>query len=636
MLPGFISRRENGVFINLPRLHEYGGFGVFVDRLFVGGVLFSKLDYGSFLKLLYDADWLAAAQTKCAELKIAANIVYFLPQRQALYRAVKVLEGGKYAEYAFEPVSIEEYYEEPVYGEPDENGVSPVIEMVSKTRRHPAKLNFDEFVADIWLKGVKFGIDADVVRQAIASNSSARVTIAQCLEPTAGRNAEIMEVRTDMRCDNSPKILASGKADLHSRKNRFPQVTRGAQLLKKIPRMLGKPGLNVSGEVIDPEIPKDLDLSALASVGTYVKQFSDGEYIVSALDGFLTLDHQTNQVSVVEKMENKGGISVKTTGNLVLDVDEFVEHGEVQEGCVVTGKHMTFLSDVFGNVVSQGGNILIAGNLSGGSAESSGGNITLGKRTSCAVIRAHDGEVTADYCDNTTMIGKIIHVGHVVNCELIANEVFADVVEGCMIAAKNIKITSTDERRNKETLVTVLIPDLSVFDKDIASHKKKIAETHEIAQTKMREIELLKSDAEFAKFLSLHERIKSGAIKLTSEQADNWRKLTEKNAKPVSQLLKLNAESSELNRLLKESEEGLVNTMRNRDETGNGISCVIDAVIGQTTVQTMKSTLGVEMFNGMPGSDIRGILQKVDSHKARLFSGDAGTFDWKFKKPENS
>ena len=144
------------------------------------------------------------------------------------------------------------------------------------------------------------------------------------------------------------------------------------------------------------------------------------------------------------------------------------------------------------------------------------------------------------------------------------------------------------------------------------------------------------SNVEFAKFLGLYEKIKCGAIKLTSEQAGNWRKLMEKNAKPISQLVKLNAEASELNRLLKEFEDALACVMSTRDEIGNDISCVIDAVTGQTTMQTMRSTLGVEMLSGKSGSDIRDILQKVDSYKARLFSDDTGAFDWKFKKPEST
>ena len=532
MLPGFISIRPEGVIVDLRALTLVsGGFGLFVDRLFTGEMRFTGLDYGAFLKLLYDADWLAATQGKCAEAKIATNFVRFPQQRQALYRAVKLLEGGNRAEYVFEPVSIEETYEEPVYGEPGEDGAPVITGYASKTRLVPAKLDFDEFVAALWLKEVKYGIDAEVVRQAIATGASGRMTVAHHLEPTAGRDAGIQEVFAGLHRDNSPKILRDGKADLRAFKNRFPQVTKGKRLLRKIPRVLGKPGYKVTGEIIEPKIPKDVDLFELAAAGTSVEQASDGEFIVSSMDGFIVRDEHTDRISVTEKIETTEGISAKTTGDLDLGVDEFVEHGDVREGCTVKGKHMTFLADVFGNVISQGGNIFIAGNASGGRVESHGGNITLGKRSSRAVMRARDGEMTLQNCELSTIIGKIVRIEHAVNCEIVANEVIADNVEGCIIAAEKIKIVSAGERSGRETLVTVLIPDLSGFDQRIAALQKEIAGAQEGKKAKQAEIEAQKSEPEFAKYLALYEKIKSGAIKLTAEQAGNWRKLAEKHAK---------------------------------------------------------------------------------------------------------
>lgn len=632
VLPGFVSIRQEGVIVDLPRLYASGGFELFVDRLFTGGMRFFGLDYAAFLRLLYDADWLAAMQGKSAEARIATKIAQFTPQRQALYRATKLLDGGKYAEYVFEPVSIEETYEVPVYGKPGADGTQEITGHLNKTRLVPARLDFDEFVADMWLKGVRYGIDEEVVRQAIASGASGRMTVARYLEPTLGRDAEIVEVFSGLRQDNSPRILQDGKADLKTFKNRFPQVARGKRLLKKVPRVPGRQGYKVTGEAIEPKMPKDIDLHALAAAGTSVEQAGDGEYIVSAQDGFIMRDEQSNSISVTEKIETKGGVSAKTTGDLELGVDEFIEHGEVQDGRRVKGKHMTFLSDVFGSVVSQGGNIRIEGNLAGGRAESSGGNITLCKRVSRAVVRARDGEVTVHYGEHSTIVGRTVRIEHAVSCEIIADEVYADVVEGCMIAAKRIKIASAGESRNKETLVTVLIPDLSASDQCIADLQKKIAEAQEGGKAKAAEIEALKADPEFAKYLVLYERIRSGAIKLTAEQAGNWRKLAEKHARASSQLAKLAAEADALDLAAKQAEEELACAARGRDAMGEGISCVIDKVTGHTVGQTMKSVNGAEAFSGKPGDDIRVILQNMDSYKARIFSADSGSVGWKFQK----
>jgi uncharacterized protein (DUF342 family) len=629
MVPGFVAVRPEGVFVLLSQLRPDGDFRLFADRLIGNGMRFEGLDYAAFLGLLYDADW--QAEKKGAEIRLAAKIVPFQSQRRPLYRAVKVLESGGRAEYVFEPVSIEVSYEEPVYGEPDENGVAQIVRYVTRTKQQPVKLDFDEFVADMWLKGVRFGIDEQAVRKAIAEGQPARMTVARQLEPTEGSDAEIKEVSPDLHRDNSPKVLASGKADLRVFKNRFPQMAKGARLLKKIPRVLGKQGRKVTGDTIEPKLPKDLDLGALSSVGTRVEQLADGEYIVATLDGFLTLDTKSNKVSVTEKIENKGGISVRTTGDLALSVDEFIEHGEVQEGRVVEGKHMTFLSDVFGKIVSHGGDIRIDGNLSGGQAETLAGNVTLNGRGSRAVVRARDGEVTAQFCESCTIVGSSVRIEHAVNCEIVADEVHAGTVEGCMIAARNVRIASADERRGKETLVTVLVPDFSATDHFIAKLKKDIAEAQAGIADRQRQVEQLKSEPEFAKFLALAERIRSGAIKLTPEQDANWRKLVAKHAKAVGQVQQMGKETDALDKSLKESEEELSYTERERSEMGKGIACIIDRVVGHTTGQTMKTGSGAEELANLSGSDIRNVLQKADSTKSRIFSGDDGSIDWKFR-----
>jgi len=635
VIPGCVSSRSDGVFINLSKLPSADGFEIFINRMFTGESRFSGLDYDALLKLLYDADWLTSMLSKCVEVKLAAEIVRFSPQRRALYRPVKILEGGKRAEYVFEPISIEVAYKEPQYGEPGEDGIAPVIGELSKTRQETAKLDFDEFVADMWAKGVKYGLDAEAVRKVIADGTTTRMTIANCLEPTKGQDAEIQEVCPDLHRDNSPRIRLNGKADLRAFRNRFPQITKGGRLLKKIPRVLGKPGYKVTGEIIEPTIPKDLDFPALASLGTAVVQEKDGEYIVATMDGFLTIDTKSNQISVAEKIETDAGISMKTTGDLVLGVDEFVEHGEVQEGRVVEGKHMTFKSDVYGDLISLGGNIRVEGSLSGGRAESLGGNIAL-ERASRAVIHAHEGEITAKYCENCTIIGKTIRVEHAVNCEIVADEIYADNIEGCMIAAISIKLISSGESRKRETLITMLIPDLSEFDQCIANLQKKIADCQTSIATKMREMGTVKSEPEFAKYLALAERIKSGAIKLTQEQVGNWQKLMAKHAKTTHQVDRLHDQINAVERQLRESEEELAYVTHDRDATGAGIACVIDKVVGLTTGQTMKSVNGVEIFSGMTGNDIRMMLQKVDSHKTRVFVGDDGSINWQYKPAQSS
>ncbi len=630
-IPNFVNLRADGVFVQPALLQTNGDFELFVHRLFSSEGRFACLDYAALLFLLYDYDGLQQARNKGLEIKLAMQIVRFLPQRQTLYRAVKVLEGGKRAEYVFEPVSIQVSYEVPVYGEPDDDGMAQIVGYESKTREQPAKLDFDEFVADMWRKGVKFGIDETAVRESIASGQATRMTFAQHREPTEGRDASILEACPDLHRDNSPKVLANGQVDLRVFKNRFPQMTKGTRLLKKIPRELGKQGRKVTGEAIEPKLPKDIDLSVLSAQGTKVEQLQDGEYIVATLDGFLTLDTKSNQVSITEKIENKVGVSVKTTGDLALGVDEFIEHGEVQEGRVVKGIHMTFLSDVFGKLSSINGNIRIDGCLSGGEAETLGGSVTLNGHVSRSLVRASDGEVIAKHCESSTLIGKVVRVEHAINCEIVAEEVYADLIEGCVIAANKIEIGVADERRGNETLVTVMIPDLASFDLYIAKMKKTIADTQAAINTKLSQIEQVKSNQEFAKYLALAEQVKSGALKLTAEQLPGWRKLLAKHENLAALLVRLEAEIEALAITDRQCEEELSYTERECDALIQRAVCNINKVTGQTSGQTMKAEPGVKALSAMNGSDIRAFLQKSDSRKERVFSGDSGRINWKLK-----
>jgi hypothetical protein len=625
LIPDFISSRPDGLYINLSKLHSTDIFEAFVSRIFSENFLFSELNYDAFFKLLYDNDWLLSVQNKLANLKIAAGIVQIPPNRLSLYKTVKVLERGKQAEYVFEPVNIEVSIEHP-----GEAGVATAVPQKSNLVLQPATLDFDEFVAVMWAKGIRYGINAEEVRKVIASRAATRMIVANYLAPTEGKDADILEVCPDLHRDNSPKTLLNGKADMRAFKNRFPHIAKGAPLLKKIPRVLGKHGYKVTGEIIEPAVPKDLNLLALASTGTTARMEPDGDYLVAEMDGFLNIDPVYNTISITEKIETTAGVSMKTTGDLMLNVEEFVEHGEVQEGRVVKGRHMTFKSNVFGKLMSSSGNIIVEGNLTGGGAETTDGNITLG-RASRSIVRTLKGEVTAKYCENCSIIGRKINVEHAVNCELIGDEIYAEKIEGCMLAARSIKVISSTESKSRESLITMFIPDLSEFDKNIAALQKKISDCQKTIAIKNAEIGQFKSDQDFAKFLGLYDRIKTGEIKLTSEQAGNWQKLMTRHAKAFSLVETANKQILALERLCDESEEEIKGINQNRETAGTGISCTIDNIAGQTTGQTMISPYGMQLFKDMSDTEIKIVLQKVDVQKTKIFSEDDGSINWNYK-----
>lgn len=628
-LPACLIRQQDGIFVDLS-LFPVGGFDRFIDSLFGNGARFRGLDYRLLTALLYDYDSIMEAHGIAAKVRLADDVVPFLPKRRALYKSVKVDAKRQHAAYFFEPVAMEVVIEEPVYGEPGEDGVSPIIGSERREVLQPTKLNLDEFIADMWLKGVRFGIDLEIVAGAISRAESVRLDVAVQLDATLGSDAEIEEACNVLHRDNSPKLLVDGKADLRKFQNRFPQITKDARLLKKKSRILGKPGYKVSGEIIAPEIPLDeIDLYAMAGPGTRVETQDGSEYILANQDGFLSLDVKSNNISVTEMIENKGGISLKTTGDLSLAGNEFIEHGEVQEGRVVEGKNMTFRSDVYGDVVSQGGFILLEKNLSGGSAKSYGGDVTSNGRVFNSIIEACTGQVSLQYAESCLILGESVVIDRAVNCDIVAENIQVGSSEGCSIAGKNIQVNSSGSCRGKETLISMLVPAISALNAQIVQMGSAIDECNKIVEAKDREIAVLKSDAEFARYLTLATSIRQGKIQLNAAQKDGWQKMTARFASSMSAGGKLNAEKQEQLTRAQAFLQEQAHLLAAREKSSAGICCEITEVAGDTRVQSMIVPSGVAAFQ--KNSDIRTRLREQDIKHKRIFADDTGSLKWSYE-----
>lgn len=633
-LPAYLLKQGDGIFVDLSRFPVGGGFEEFIDKFFAEGMRFKHVDYRLLTGLLYDYDSILDAHGINAKVKLAEDVVVFAPLRKPLYKNVKVDSAGGFAEYFFEPVEVSVIVEEPVYGEPGDDGVAPIVGKTRKEGVRPAKLDMDEFIADMWLKGVRFGIDIETVSGVMSRRETVRMHVAVQLDATEGSDAEIVEASEALRRDDSPKLLANGKADLRKFQNRFPQIAMGEKLLRKNPRVLGKPGCKVTGVLIEPEVPKDLDIFPLAGAGTKVEKQDGIEYIVATREGFLSLDVESNHIAVTEKIENKGGISIKTTGDLSLSGNEFIEHGEVQEGRVVEGKNMTFHSDVYGDLVSQGGFILLESTLSKGSAKSIGGDVTSNGRVLNSAIEAWDGKVSLNYAEGCTIFGESVVIDRAINCEIIADDVQIEIAEGCAIAGKNVRIASSNAYRGKDSAVSVLVPDLTATDAQIEAVNQSVIGCKKVIAAKDQGLGLIKSDAEVARYLSLATSVEQGVVKLNAAQQDNWYQMTAKFAKVNSAIAKLNAEKQEQLKKMKDFRQELTYLLATRGKQGVGAQCVIDDVEGDTWVRVRNSHNGIAAFKKMTAVEIKTKLREQGSLEERIFFDDEGQVDWHYHLPE--
>jgi hypothetical protein len=625
LLPSFIGRHESGLYVNLLVVDSRDFVVQFVERVFGAGARFAGLDYDLFLKLLFlwkpaDIDRQLDElkhRGKPPEVFLAKDIVPFPQERRDIYKSVKVLDGGKTAEYMFQPVSVEREIDDA--DAPDGSGRRTVSE-----RLYP---DFDEFVAALWEKGVRFGIDAKLVREAIARDKAERLAVAQFKPHTAGKDASVDEQTDLLHRDDAPRIGPDGRMDLCHYRNRFPQVAAGTRLFKKLPRVDGIPGWDVQGRELAPPPVKDFDVETLAGPGTQVARENGAEYVVAAMDGFIDIDARSGKVSVIDKIVGREGVSLRTTGNLSL-AGEYEEHGEVQEKRVVEGRNMTFFADVFGNIVSDGGRVTLKRTVSGGSVRNFGGTIAIEGSASRATLEARGGEVVAAAAEGSTIIATKVSVERAVRCDIVADEVVIGVSEGCAIAAKKVTVKNSTVRRDEATMITMILPDSAPFERQLNA----IAETRAEAQAEIDKhgatLNELAGLPDMKSYLAIQPKLKAKTLTMTPAQQVQWQALLARLAPVLRQFAALNGEIREARATIEEGERERERVLQARAAELNCVSCAIEKVSGDTQVRTLRQTFEATPLSNLPAKELYKRLTEPGEGNARLFVGSSGSFSW--------
>ena len=624
LLPAFVGRRPDGLFIDLLAIDSRGLITEFVERVFAAGARFVDLDYDLFLKLLYlwepaDIDrQLAEFKSRGLppQVRLAADIQPFPEERRGIYRTVKLLDGGRGAEYMFEQISVEREVEDPEVPE----GKRTISERLYA--------DFDEFVAALWEKGVRFGIDAKAVREAIARDKAERLTIARFVEPKEGKDAGVDEQTDLLHRDDAPRRLADGRIDLSTYRNRFPQVTKGTRLFKKIPRMSGISGWDVAGKELAPKPIKDYEIDDLAGPGTQVIRESSMELVVAAQDGFLDIDAQSGKISVVDKIVSREGVSMRTTGDLALQGDEYEEHGEVQERRSIHGHHMSFFADVFGNIVSDGGRVILKRNLSGGTIQNARGEVFVEGGASRSEISVTDGSFVANHAESCIIIAGKVRIGRAIRCDIVADEVAIEVCEGSAVAARKIAVKTSTTRKDEATSVTVLLPDLARFDAEVA----RLEEMHEASEARVAKfsaaLQALTAQPDMKSYLSLQPKIKAKTLVMSAAQQVQWQALLARIAPTLRQIAALNAEIQSSRQAAADTLAQIAEVKEARRGAGQGLFCKIETVGDDTVVYNLRQSSEDKALASLPAKELHKRLREPGARASRLFYGSSGSFEW--------
>ncbi len=577
-----------------------------VTQLFESGCYLAGLDYAALMQALYGV---GPDLGERQALRLADAVRLFDGSRLALYKNPKI--SLAYAEYTFQPLYLEEMTL------PD-GTVIP---------ERPVQLDIDEFIADMWNKGIRFGIDVAAVKAAMASTRSDRITFATDLAPEAGKDATVVEVSSELHRSDAPKARADGRIDLQSFQNRFPQIKANMRLLKKEPSQPGLPGFDLAGRKTEPEPPKDLTLRFLAGEGTEAKVFEDGEYLVSTREGFLSVDAKSNRISINDKIVSLEGVSGRTTGNLQL-AGAYEEYGDVQEQRDVTGTDITVHGNVYGNIHSRGGAVVLDQNLVSGSVHNAAGNINIAGVASNAVIYAANGAVTIQRAENCVISGVNVKIDEASNCEIIGDGVVISVAEGCAIAGRNVEVESAGPRRRTEMIIYVLVKDVTQFDAEIADLEARVAAFAQANADSEQEIARVSALPDVRRYLALAAKLRTQELVLTPEQGQSLRKIAGAVAEEMKALQKHKQDLQVGQTQHKLLSDRLARVIEQKVEAAGIARCGLHMASGETMVRTMPFAAETLALRQLLPKDLKQRLRGTPTGGQLLFAESAGTLDW--------
>lgn len=627
VLPGYFRRDRQGIYIDLTQLPSAQEIERIIDRIFGAGFLLRGLEYENFQSLLYGSGDFGGL----VAILLAREIAVFPEERLSLYRTLKI--DTDQAEYLFEPVQIERKIEVPLF-EIGEDGEPVQIGSEEQLECEPTQLDFDEFIAFCWNKGLRFGIDAAKVRRLLAVTHPERVVIAHSQPATEGRDAGVEEQTKALHRSNSPRLLPDGRVDLGQYANRFPQIQKGTLLLMKTPRQLGSSGRELDGTVIEPRLPDDFELSALAGANTHVERQNDQEYLIASISGFLNIDTQTNQISITEKIVNREGVNARTTGNLILEGDEYEEYGEVQEGRIVEGKSLNFHANVYGRVASTGGRILIEQNLAGGMALNRDGDIEVRGIASNAVLRCARGIIRVQRAENSVLVADRVEIESAFQCTILAEEIVIKMAASCTVGGKRVHLEETRCRGSEENLISMLMPDLKGFEHLQTEEQKYLAECEKMMEQLRHGLANMTNQPELQHYLVVAGKLHRKEIKLTPAQQASWQQMGARMAPALKRIKQARDDVAALETEISTINERLADIQAQKEKASAGIQCTLDRINGETRVRPLVVLLESPPLTRMSPRDLRLHLRNPVAGERMIFSASSGEhFAWEHAMP---
>ena len=318
------------------------------------------------------------------------------------------------------------------------------------------KMSPEEFLNDLKFRQVRFGIQEENIRRALAGEAYCTdIVVALGQEPKQGKDAFIEYFfNTDPKA--RPTMKEDGSVDFFNL-NTISHCKAGDVLAKLTPAVNGEDGMNVLGTRIKPREVKN----AVLRCGKNIDISDDRLVLTSRVSGHATLVEGQVFVSDVLAVENVDN----STGNIEYEGSVEV-HGNVQSNFSVKAQGNIIVDGlVEGAYLEAGGDIIIARGMAG---------------MSKGEIKAK-GNIVAKFFENAKASAggyitteSILHSNVMAGSEITVGGKRGFITGGNVVAANQIKVKTLGSSMGASTVVEVGADPL--IKQELAQLQKNAAE----------------------------------------------------------------------------------------------------------------------------------------------------------------
>lgn len=259
------------------------------------------------------------------------------------------------------------------------------------------KITYNDIVNTLTAKGIKVGVEQDRIEEILRTKNYCQdYVVAKGVPVTLGHDATIT-YHFNTNLNVKPKLNPDGTVDFHHLDN-IGHIHKGQVLATLVPEDLGKPGLNVFGEVIKQPKYNKLKLR----YGKNISISEDKCTIYSEVDGHASLVDGKVFVSNLFEVQDVD----TSTGNIEFEGNVVVK-GNVRSGFEIVARgNIEVFGVVEGAVLIAGGQIILRRGIQGMNKGllKAGGNI-ITKFIESAHVEA-DGFVQTESILHSTVSAK--------------------------------------------------------------------------------------------------------------------------------------------------------------------------------------------------------------------------------------